>query len=246
MSTASQRRAWAPACTEQRMVPVVLHGGLRVRVDARCAAAFNALSAWFAHHRYEVDPDDPGGPGAFNCRPITGGNGYSLHAYGIAVDVNPSRNPYTKLRLITDMPTEMIADITRMRTRSGHQVFRWGGDWDTDADSGDQSVWDAMHFEIACTPAQLDTGIDSSTMPGKEPQMPEVDVSTTMPVVQKGARGTTVRVAQTALGMTGKRVDGGFGPDTDKTVRAFQTAAGLKPDGIIGAATWTALLGGLS
>jgi hypothetical protein len=31
---------------------------------------------------------------AFNCRPITGGSTYSLHAYGTAIDINVVRNPY--------------------------------------------------------------------------------------------------------------------------------------------------------
>lgn len=246
MSTASQRRAWAPACTEQSMAPVVMYGGLRVWVDHRCVVAFQLLSAWFEAYKYPADPDDPGGPGGYNCRPITGGDGPSLHAYGIAVDINPSRNPYTRRRLITDMPAAMTASIAAMRTVSGHQVFRWGGDWDTDGVTGDQTVWDAMHFEIACTPEQLAVGIDPSTMPGKETPMPEVDVSTTLPVVQQGSRGTTVRVAQTALGMTGTQVDGGFGPVTTKAVRVFQKQAGLTVDGIVGANTWAALLGALT
>jgi hypothetical protein len=31
---------------------------------------------------------------AFNCRPPDGGSGWSEHAYGLAVDVDPLRNPY--------------------------------------------------------------------------------------------------------------------------------------------------------
>ena len=32
--------------------------------------------------------------GSFACRPIRGGTGYSQHAYGLAVDLNPFQNPY--------------------------------------------------------------------------------------------------------------------------------------------------------
>ena len=32
--------------------------------------------------------------GSFSCRPIRGGTGYSQHAYGLAVDLNPFQNPY--------------------------------------------------------------------------------------------------------------------------------------------------------
>jgi hypothetical protein len=31
---------------------------------------------------------------AFNCRPVTGGTGWSRHAYGTAIDLNPRENPY--------------------------------------------------------------------------------------------------------------------------------------------------------
>ena len=31
---------------------------------------------------------------AFNGRPITGGSDWSLHAYGVAIDINPLQNPY--------------------------------------------------------------------------------------------------------------------------------------------------------
>lgn len=31
---------------------------------------------------------------AFNCRRVTGGSGWSEHAYGTAIDINPVQNPY--------------------------------------------------------------------------------------------------------------------------------------------------------
>lgn len=31
---------------------------------------------------------------AFNCRPVTSGTGWSEHAYGRAIDINPVQNPY--------------------------------------------------------------------------------------------------------------------------------------------------------
>lgn len=33
---------------------------------------------------------------AFNCRPVTGGGGFSEHAYGRAIDINPVQNPYVR------------------------------------------------------------------------------------------------------------------------------------------------------
>jgi peptidoglycan hydrolase-like protein with peptidoglycan-binding domain len=50
---------------------------------------------------------------------------------------------------------------------------------------------------------------------------------------------TAIKKLQTILNLT---PDGFFGPDTDKAVRAFQTANKLKVDGKVGTATWKALL----
>jgi hypothetical protein len=58
-------------------------------------------------------------------------------------------------------------------------------------------------------------------------------------MLRRGSTGANVRYLQTALG--GLKVDGQFGPITDKAVRAFQAAQGLKVDGIVGPITWSRL-----
>ena len=58
----------------------------------------------------------------------------SYHAYGAAIDINPQQNPFTKARLITDMP----ANISEIAARYG---IGWGGNW--------RSSKDPMHFSIA-------------------------------------------------------------------------------------------------
>jgi peptidoglycan hydrolase-like protein with peptidoglycan-binding domain len=62
--------------------------------------------------------------------------------------------------------------------------------------------------------------------------------------VRSGTEGNSVRELQeqlAALGYYGGRVDGDFGPITHEAVRAFQEAAGLTPDGIVGERTWDVL-----
>jgi hypothetical protein len=118
-----------------------------ITVKSAAAPAFFALNDILKKHNYRTRRADTG---AYNCRKITGGRGYSLHAYGIAADLNWQSNPYSK-RLITDMPMAMVQEIERLRTRSGHKVFRWGGRYKNNKD--------AMHYEVICTPAQLATGI---------------------------------------------------------------------------------------
>jgi Putative peptidoglycan binding domain len=67
---------------------------------------------------------------------------------------------------------------------------------------------------------------------------------TAMATIQHGYQGDLAVWAQEHLISAGYAVgvDGGFGAKTESAVKAFQTAHGLTPDGIIGPATWQALL----
>lgn len=60
-----------------------------------------------------------------------------------------------------------------------------------------------------------------------------------------GAQGEEVTRIQrmlSAVGYSPGPSDGVFGPQTTAAVKAFQSAKGLVPDGIVGSATWGALL----
>lgn len=148
VTTQDMRNDWAPPCATSRMVtiPFGVHGA-RITVDRRVVPLAMAFAAICAKHGYAIRP---GVTGAYNCRPITGGSGYSLHAYGTTWDVNWDRNPYGP-NLVTDMPPAMIREIEALRTGNGKQALRWGGRY--------SSVKDAMHFETIVTPADLATGI---------------------------------------------------------------------------------------
>jgi peptidoglycan hydrolase-like protein with peptidoglycan-binding domain len=64
------------------------------------------------------------------------------------------------------------------------------------------------------------------------------------PTVRLGASGDTVKNLQRLLnGQTSLKlkVDGKFGSQTDRAVKEFQRANGLRVDGIVGRETWTAL-----
>ena len=64
--------------------------------------------------------------------------------------------------------------------------------------------------------------------------------------MRAGARGEAVRDLQQRLGGLGHATAGDepgiFGPHTDSAVRSFQTARGLRVDGICGPETWAALV----
>jgi hypothetical protein len=92
---------------------------------------------------------DGNGSGAFGCRPAVGSSGWSQHAYGLAIDINPFHNPYIHGELI--IPELAMSYLDRDRVLPG-MVFEgdvvfdafaeigwtWGGNWN--------SLKDWMHF----------------------------------------------------------------------------------------------------
>ena len=65
-------------------------------------------------------------------------------------------------------------------------------------------------------------------------------ISTGWPKLEKGSKGTAVRVMQAVVG-TG--VDSSFGPKTDTAVRNYQKKKGLVVDGVCGYMTWLSIMG---
>jgi hypothetical protein len=150
LSTSQLRDAWDPPCNSSTYVTISLHGDGRVTVDPRMREAVDRLNAVLLSWNYQTRASDTG---AYNCRQITGGSGYSLHSYGIALDLNWTSNPYGP-NLVTDMPRGMVDDILALHTNNGKRVWEWGGDWSNNKD--------AMHYEVDCAPADLATGIVGS------------------------------------------------------------------------------------
>jgi peptidoglycan hydrolase-like protein with peptidoglycan-binding domain len=232
-TTPDLRRLWSPAC-KCELTTLLLHSGARISVAKAAAEAFRAIDGVMQSTGYAPRVADTGG---YNCRVITGGKGHSLHAYGIAVDYNWNSNPFrADNKLITDMPSAMVAAIKAIRTKDGVQVFRWGGDF--------RSVKDTMHFEVVASRRELSAGID---WPKVEVKEPDPSKPSTWPVLQVGDRGPTVRVCQqrlTSAECPCDPVDGIFGKGTEQAVRRFQATRSLDVDGRVGLQTWTALLTG--
>lgn len=63
--------------------------------------------------------------------------------------------------------------------------------------------------------------------------------------LREGDSGPAVQALQVQLVAQGSSIssDGAFGPATASAVRNFQSSAGLAVDGVVGPATWTALIG---
>jgi hypothetical protein len=89
---------------------------------------------------------------AFNCRPLPGNTGWSFHAYGRAVDLNPLVNPYLDASgdlqpktagayLDRDSPAPGLLRAGDPAVRAfTDRGWRWGGAW--------RNPVDYQHFEI--------------------------------------------------------------------------------------------------
>lgn len=157
MSNASQR-GWGPPRPPGHPDLVTIEAaGIRLRVHRRAALIFTRFIDAMAAKGYPVDQvaDDWG----HAYRPI---RGYTLaealadpdkmsnHAWGLAVDLNATRNPMAE-RLITDMPSWMPDLAARYR-------LRWGGNF--------QDRKDPMHFEWVGSPLEADVLTDHLTDQG--------------------------------------------------------------------------------
>ncbi len=206
MASSATKRIWYSkyACEKSGTFP-------RVTILERSRkVADPTVEAWTAFDQALTLADyDATVVGTYNCRPITGGRRLSLHAYGIATDIDPyalgnpfygrshprgSRFSWSHTEFT---PVQVIA-VESIRTNNGKKVFLWGGRWIT--------IKDYMHWEIDVPPSSLDTGINWKTVPG-------------------GAQlaGLRVEDLQETLNKMGAKdhegkalvVDGDFGPRTE-------------------------------
>ncbi|GAB4295538.1 MAG: M15 family metallopeptidase [Ignavibacteriaceae bacterium] len=83
---------------------------------------------------------------AFNYRFISGSKILSMHAQGLAIDINPKLNPYIKNHLIAPegasyntMIPGTIDDTSRIVAEFKIRGWQWGGDW--------KKLKDYQHFE---------------------------------------------------------------------------------------------------
>jgi hypothetical protein len=92
---------------------------------------------------------DGNNTGAFNCRVVPGTTSYSQHAYGLALDLNPFQNPYTKGDVVLPELASSYLDRSWVRpgmiTPDGPAMrafgsigWTWGGTW--------HALKDRMHF----------------------------------------------------------------------------------------------------
>ena len=89
-SAQKMRLLWADFAARRDRMITINFAGARLTVAKPSTDAWQALATIMERHNYVIRPGDTG---AYNDRPITGGTERSLHAYGIAADVNWDTNP---------------------------------------------------------------------------------------------------------------------------------------------------------
>jgi hypothetical protein len=226
-SSAWRNQTWGTPCDKKKIVELSFCG-VRLWVHRTAVPAFQAMETVILFFGYTVRKRDTG---SYNCRVIKGTATSSAHSWGIAIDINWESNPWLT-KLVTDLPRAMVDAICAIKTAGGIQVWRWGGDWDGRPDTP-HNKYDAMHFELVCTPAELTAG------PLKVPDLIRDVVPVFRPVLKLGCTGEHVTELQKLLGVVGPDT---FGPKTFAAVVAFQRKHNLTDDGVVGPRTWELLI----
>ncbi|WP_406356403.1 peptidoglycan-binding protein [Streptomyces sp. NBC_00658] len=170
LSTEQVRRAWHDdECRDDHMVEATILMR-KTPVNAHTVQAWARLGQVLLRTSYRADR-----VWVYNCRNIAGSQARSLHAFGLAVDIDPKWNPHRptpdlrKVRFSdattqearladvqrneadTVFTPEQVAAVESIRTVDGRQVFGWGGRWSKSKDT--------MHFQIGVTPEELSRGL---------------------------------------------------------------------------------------
>jgi hypothetical protein len=227
LSSTETRAAWsAYLCDTDLYVRVSFPGDGKVwdlLVAEPAAPAFEALAACMSRHG-ELFRESAGG--TYNCREIAGSGSYSLHAYGLAIDINPSKNPQGS-PVETEFSAAFVADAKAIRTVSGRYCFQWGGDWSASTPP------DPMHFQIGATPAEIGTGVIDPG--GDDMPLSEADLASVRDVVRDEIKRATdpnneatSQVSRSVWAHGGVFDAGGDDPDTTAglTLRRAATIAG--------------------
>lgn len=166
LSSSQIRTHWAAwRCNTGKMVRVPFPGDGRnwnLLVADVAAPLFSAVAHLMRRHNYLFISS---AGGTYNCRNVKLPSGTtstpSIHSYGLALDLNPDKNPY-RSPLTHNYPAAFIRDMEAIRSANGRQLFQWGGRWRTP---------DAMHWQVGGTPAEV-RAIDWKTVAGWGDSMP--------------------------------------------------------------------------
>lgn len=174
--------------------------------------------------------------GIYNCRPP------SRHAAGAAWDQGVPVGPGGSAR--PELGMQAIDLVLKHGKRLGvtlaiYNRKKWGAAYpDGKYYGGRHPHNDHIHWDFTNAAAENLTYATLVAVLGPVTGDGTPDVQF-RPVLRYGMTGQYVRELQDLLDI---EVDGDFGPNTEAAVKAFQEAQGLTVDGIVGSATWAALL----
>lgn len=139
LSQTQKRAAWAPRCHPAGLRRYAL-GRANVLIRPELFAGLVLLSRALQRHDRGARAHDTW---SYACRPIAGTTSWSMHSYGIALDVRATAYPLG-VRVTDAALLAAVAEIEAITTPDGWRVWEWGGRWRRP---------DGMHFEAACPPA---------------------------------------------------------------------------------------------
>lgn len=200
------------------------------------------------------------GKQAYDCAQLTR---YACKAAGQAL-VSGANSQWNKtewdqkgtIDTLPDVPGVILYHVNT-KGRMSHTGVYIGGGYAVEARAAKYgtvktAVKDRTWTHWAALPGVLSGEVVSNTPAATKPAEPVKESQTaaatgviSMNTLRNGSKGTQVRVLQWLLNEKGHNagtVDGAFGANTLKAVKAFQKAAGLTVDGVVGKNTWRKLL----
>lgn len=142
---------------------------------------------------------------SYSCRNIAGSRNYSLHSYGIAIDIDPVYNPFTYGDPFSGKvkPVHVNA-VESIKNPWGETMWSWGGRW--------PGRKDRMHFQLNVSPSHC--VVDWKTVPGNiPPPRPEPVMAT-----YRGVINIPDPDLSWARGVIDRRIDSGLIITTDDHV----------------------------
>lgn len=192
-------------------------------------------------HQDTWSDHNPNGSDVVCAKDILGDGGLSL----AALCAHLVANPHPNLRYVI----------------FNHKIYHRSNNFEPEDYAGKSGHETHLHASVGNGPdGRSTTGYDNTTSwkiknlkDGKpstptNPRQPSTGtgkLGDKMPQVKRGAKGATVRRLQALLTAAGYKtsIDGIFGAQTERQLRAFQTKHAKPVDGIAGPITWNALLG---
>lgn len=231
------------------------HTGIPVDANGLTRTTWLAQQAFLA-----AFPNSPTKQNYAVDRAIRGGTSLSRHAEGAALDI----------RIQTLLRRLAKAKFSAEEKQFGRDAFWWfvnrakdhplqtgyNGRKFRGPDRLEQAIFDGYIWEagpntvrrLKPTSLQHYDHVHASFVPDTATTNPIPTPSAPQPVKRRVLRwrakpltmtGEDVKLVQRVVGAT---VDGKFGPQTEAKVMQFQSAHGLKPDGIVGPRTWPVIL----